>query len=178
MPLEQFIPFVPEIALAVAAFVLLLAGVTTGRRGTGPITVAALVGLGITAVLVWVLGRPDGAPETILGGMLVLDGFAVFFKLLLLVATALSLVMATGYLKRFNYGGGEFAALYLTALLGMFIMVSAASLASMYVGLELMALSVYVLVGYCKHESSPTKVRSSTSCSAPCRRASCCTASR
>jgi NADH-quinone oxidoreductase subunit N len=152
MPLEQFIPFVPEIALAVVAFVLLLAGVTTGRRGTGPITAIALAGLGLTGLLVWILGRPEAGPETILGDMLVIDGFAVFFKLLLLVATGLSLLMATGYLKRFNYGGGEFSALYLTALLGMFIMVSAASLASMYVGLELMALSVYVLVGYCKLE--------------------------
>ncbi len=60
--------------------------------------------------------------------------------------------MSAGYLDRSGYSAGEFASLILFADLGMFIMASGANLASLYVGLELMALSVYVLVGYFKLE--------------------------
>ena len=153
MPLEQFVPFIPEIFLAVASFVLLLAGIGLGGRGLRPLSLIAVASLMATAVLVWVVGRPVGGPETILGDMLAIDSFAVFFKLLVLTAGALSILIATGFLDRFRYGGGEFPALILTAILGMMVMASGINLASLYVGLELMALSSYVLVGYCKLET-------------------------
>ena len=85
--------------------------------------------------------------------MLVVDSFAVYFKMLVVVAGVLTIFLATGFLERFRYGGGEFFALILTAILGMFVMASGISLVSLYVGLELMALSSYVLVGYCKLET-------------------------
>jgi NADH-quinone oxidoreductase subunit N len=152
MSLEQFVPFVPEIFLAVAGFALLLGGIAGGRRVIKPLTLAAVASLGITMILVWLFGRPEQGPELILGGMLVIDQFAVYFKLLLSVTAAISLLMAAGYLERSPYGGGEFSALVLFATLGMFVMVSGANVVSLYVGLELMALSVYVLVGYFKLE--------------------------
>ncbi len=152
MPLEQFIPFIPEIFLAVMSFVLLLAGIGLGRQGMRPLALGAVGSLIVTGVLVWVFGRPVGEPEVILGGMLVIDSFAVYFKMLVLVAGILTIFLATGFLERFRYGGGEFFALILTSILGMFVMSSGISLVSLYVGLELMALSSYVLVGYCKLE--------------------------
>ena len=150
MSLSQFIPFVPEIFLAVAGFVLLLAGIALGRRRVRALALAGVGSLVVTALLVWVLGRPETGPEAILAGMLVLDNFAVFFKLLMLAASAITLMMAAGFLERSEYGGGEFVALVLFATLGMMVMASGVNLASLYVGLELMALSVYVLVGYFK----------------------------
>jgi len=153
MALVDFVPFVPEIFLAVAGFALLLAAVPLGRRGIRTLSLTAVGALAVTGALVWVYGRPEQGPELILGGMLVLDQLAVYFKLLLLVASAVTIVMAKGYLERSSYGGGEFNALILFATLGMMVMVSGANLASLYVGLELMALSVYVLVGYFKLES-------------------------
>jgi NADH-quinone oxidoreductase subunit N len=152
MPLAQFGPFIPEIFLAVMSFVLLVMGIGLGRRGMRPLALIAAASLIVTAVLVWLFGRPEGAPEVILGGMLVVDSFAVYFKLLVLVAGLLTVFLATGFLDRFRYGGGEFFALILTSVLGMFVMASGVNLASLYVGLELMALSSYVLVGYCKLE--------------------------
>lgn len=152
MPLSEFIPFAPEIFLAVAGLALLLAGLPLGKRGVRTVTSAGLACLVVTGLLVWALGRPEGEPTTILGGMLVLDSFAVFFKLLMLVASGLALLLSAGYLERSHYGGGEYASLVMFATLGMFIMASGASLVSLYVGLELMALSVYVLVGYFKLE--------------------------
>jgi NADH-quinone oxidoreductase subunit N len=153
MSLAQFVPFLPEIVLAAAGFALLLAGMRLGARGTRAMIGCAVGALALAAVLVWLVARPAGGPETILGGMLVVDGFAFYFKLLLLAASAVALVMAAGYLERSPYGAGEFSALVLFATVGMFVMASGANLVSLYVGLELMALSVYVLVGYFKLEN-------------------------
>ena len=152
MSLEQFLPFVPEIFLAAAGFVVLLLGIPLGRRGVRTVSLVGVGSLAVTGLLVWLFGRATSGPEVILGDMLVLDGMAVFFKLLMLVASATAILMAAGFLERAGYGGGEFVSLILFATLGMFIMASGASLASLYVGLELMALSVYVLVGYFKLE--------------------------
>jgi len=153
MPSADFVPFAPEIFLAVAGLALLLIGIPTRRRGVRLVSALGVVSVAATAVLVLWLGRPGGGPLLILGDMLVIDQMAVFFKLLLLTASAVVMLMAAGFLERYGYGGGEFMSLILYATLGMFIMVSGASLASLYVGLELMALSVYVLVGYFKLET-------------------------
>jgi NADH-quinone oxidoreductase subunit N len=152
MPLADFVPFLPEILLACAGLVVLLAGIPLGRRGSRPVIALAVAALAATAVMIFLVGRPAAGPQLILGDMLVIDQFAVFFKLLVIAASVLALLMASGYLDRAGYSGGEFASLILFADLGMFIMVSGANLASLYVGLELMALSVYVLVGYFKLE--------------------------
>jgi len=152
MSLADFVPFLPEIFLAVAAFTVLLAGIPLGRQGSRPVIALAIAALAVTAGLIFFVGRPVAGPQLILGDMLVVDQFAVFFKILVLAASALALLMSAGYLDRSGYSGGEFASLVLCADLGMFIMASGANLASLYVGLELMALSVYVLVGYFKLE--------------------------
>ena len=152
MTLAQFVPFLPEIFLAIAGFAVLLLGIPLGRGGVRPLSLIGVASLGLTGVLVWLVGRPVDGPMVILGDMLVVDQMAVFFKLLVLAAGAVTIFMAAGYLERSGYGGGEFVSLILFATVGMFIMSSGANLASLYVGLELMALSVYVLVGYFKLE--------------------------
>jgi NADH-quinone oxidoreductase subunit N len=152
MSLEQFVPFLPEIFLACAGFVVLLLGIPLGRQGVRRLSVIGAGSLVVTGVLVWLVGRPAEGPVTILGDMLVLDHMAVFFKLLMLGASVVAIFMAAGFLERSRYGGGEYVSLILFATLGTMIMASGANLASLYVGLELMALSVYVLVGYFKLE--------------------------
>jgi NADH-quinone oxidoreductase subunit N len=152
MTLDQFVPFAPEIFLSVAGFAVLLAGVPLGRRGVRPLALAGLAAMAVAGALVWLFARPLDGPQLILGDMLVVDELAVFFKLLVLAAGAVALLMAAGFLERSGYGGGEYVSLVLFATVGMFVMASGANLVSLYVGLELMALSVYVLVGYFKLE--------------------------
>jgi NADH-quinone oxidoreductase subunit N len=152
MTLAEFVPFLPEIFLATAGFAVLLLGIPMGRTGVRPLSLIGVTSLAVTGVLVWMVGRPVDGPVVILGGMLAVDQMAVFFKLLMLAASAVALMMAAGFLERSRYGGGEYVSLVLFATLGTMIMASGANLASLYVGLELMALSVYVLVGYFKLE--------------------------
>ena len=71
MTLAQFVPFLPEIFLAVAGFVVLLLGIPLGRGGVRPLSLFGVASLGITGVLVWLLARPVDGPLVILGDMLV-----------------------------------------------------------------------------------------------------------
>jgi len=152
MALADFVPFLPEILLAAAGLVLLLVGIPLGRRGDVTLAWLGVASLAVTGVVTWWVARPVTGPRTILGDMLVVDGMALFFKLLVLVSSAIAILLAVGYVRRSAYGMGEFVALVLYATLGMFVMASGVNLISLYVGLELMALSVYVLVGYFKLE--------------------------
>jgi NADH-quinone oxidoreductase subunit N len=150
--LEQFVPFVPEMVLAGAGLAVLLLGLFPRLRSVRGLSAAGVASLAVTAVLVWLIGRPLEGTTTILGDMLFVDPLAVFVKLLILAASAVALLMSADFLERSGYGAGEFVSLVLLATVGMMIMASGANLASLYVGLELMALSVYVLVGYFKLE--------------------------
>jgi len=125
MTLAQFVPFLPEIFLAIAGFAVLLLGIPLGRSGVRPLALVGVGSMTVTGVLVWLVGRPVDGPAVILGDMLVIDQFAVFFKLLILAAGMVTILMSAGYLERFGYGGGEYVSLILFATVGMFIMARA-----------------------------------------------------
>jgi NADH-quinone oxidoreductase subunit N len=85
-------------------------------------------------------------------GMFILDPFSNFFKLLLYLATALTILMSTRYLEVERIHLGEYYAFILFATSGMMIMVSGADLITIYLGLELMSLSLYILSGFKRYE--------------------------
>ncbi len=74
MTLDQFIPFLPEIFLATAGFVVLLLGVSMRRRGVRPLSLLGVAALAVTGLLVWLFARPVDGPVSILGDMLVTTG--------------------------------------------------------------------------------------------------------
>jgi len=80
-------------------------------------------------------------------GTLALDGFALFVDLVCILAASLSLLMAIGYLDRINVRAGEFYPLVLFATSGMMIMGAARDLIVLFLGLEIMSVAAYVLVG-------------------------------
>ncbi|MEX2009055.1 MAG: NADH-quinone oxidoreductase subunit NuoN [Dongiaceae bacterium] len=135
----------PEIFLAVAGMALLMFGVF--RRGQGVRAVAWLTVLALVVafVLVWV--APD-ATDTAFSGMFVADRFAAFLKLLVLLASALAVIMSLDYIEREDMARFEFPVLMLFATLGMLMMVSANDLISLYVGLELQSLALYVVAAF------------------------------
>lgn len=135
----------PEIILAVMGMVVLLMSVflSTSRQyivaWTSIVTCVAVA----AAVL-----NVSGSDATLtFYGYFVLDDFAAYAKLLMVVATVFAMFLSLNYIKD-EANVGEFYTLMLFALLGMMLMVSATNFVVMYLGLELMALSVYVLVGY------------------------------
>jgi len=98
----------------------------------------------------FVTGEYANVSERILlfGDSYVTDPLAVFLKLFGFLTIALALLYSRGYLERRGMMRGEYYVLALTALLGIFVMVSANSLLTVYIGLEVMSLSLYAMVAF------------------------------
>jgi NADH-quinone oxidoreductase subunit N len=82
------------------------------------------------------------------GNLVVLDGFGLFFKIVFLLSALLSILLSTRYLDIEGVQSGEYYSLMFFSVVGMMFMASAADLITVFVGLELMAISIYILVGY------------------------------
>ncbi|MBP0445677.1 NADH-quinone oxidoreductase subunit NuoN [Roseomonas sp. SSH11] len=133
----------PEILLAAAGLVLLLAGVIPKRDTTFPVTMGTLGALLIAAVLV--MATPDGMA---FGTQFVSDGFARFAKVLILLGAASGLMLALDWNEKQGIARFEFPILVLFSTIGMMVMVSAADLITLYMGLELLSLSLYVIAAF------------------------------
>jgi NADH-quinone oxidoreductase subunit N len=104
----------------------------------------ALVGLGVALVATAVLIGQQGSA---FHGTLVLDGYALFFDILFLAVGMLVVLMSMSYVEETGIGAGEYYALVLFALAGMIVMASSMDLILIFLGLEVMSISVYVLAG-------------------------------
>ncbi|OQC42041.1 MAG: NADH-quinone oxidoreductase subunit N [Acidobacteria bacterium ADurb.Bin051] len=150
--LAELAPLAPEIALGLLGCLLLVVGVL----GRGPShRLAASLALGAVGVaalcLALVAGRFTGG-QVVLAGSFVLDRFALFWKALVLLATAFAVVVSVRFVAEGRYRPGEYYALLLLAGTGMLLMASGHNLLVLWISLELMALSSYVLAGYFREE--------------------------
>ncbi|QOZ34173.1 NADH-quinone oxidoreductase subunit NuoN [Bradyrhizobium sp. CCBAU 53421] len=138
----QLQPVLPELVLAVGAMVLLMIGAYRGQGTTRLITALAVLLLVVTGVLeLWL---PAGKLVTF-GGSFIVDDFARFLKVLALIASAATLILSTEYLSQPSSRNFEFSILVLLSTLGMMVLISAGDLISLYLGLELMSLALYVV---------------------------------
>jgi len=147
MSLATFAPAVAEITLTVAVCVILLVDAFAGerrRRLTPTLTLLALV---IGAALTVYYGQVSER-QVLFEGMYVADPLAVVLKLAGFLFVAVALLYSRAYLENRNILRGEYYVLALTALLGIFVLISANSLLTVYLGVELLALSVYALVAF------------------------------
>jgi NADH-quinone oxidoreductase subunit N len=149
----------PEILVAIGASLLLLAPVS-GFRSTGSTAKwAMLVLLAITAGSVVLCSNLvqdlDQTPG--FASMFALDAFSIFFKLLFIVTIAMIALLSDDFFRGTRYSPWEYYSLLAFALCGMMFMASGVHLATIYVGLELMSLSSYILAGYYKNEQKSTE---------------------
>jgi NADH-quinone oxidoreductase subunit N len=89
-----------------------------------------------------------GGPMLAFNGLFIADGYAVFLKVLILIGATLAVLMSLDYLDRAFMARFEFPILLLYAVLGMMMMVSANDLISLYIGLELQSLALYVVAAF------------------------------
>ncbi|QNN66015.1 NADH-quinone oxidoreductase subunit NuoN [Sphingomonas rhizophila] len=141
----NFAAILPEAILTIGAIVLMMVAAFAGRRSAGVTSWAAIALL--LAAAVSLIGPPqtDGA---LFGGLIAADGFGAFGKLLIFLCAAVAIVAAHGWFERDFEHGAEYPVLILFSAVGMAVMVSATSLVTLYVGLELQSLSAYVLASY------------------------------
>lgn len=131
----------PELLLALGALVLLLVGVYSGERSYFTVT-----GLAIALILATGLVIIISPKVGIFGGnALILDGFSRYMKILMLVGALFALIMSVGFAKAEKFAKFEFPVLVLLAALGMMLMISAGNMLTLYMGLELHSLALYVL---------------------------------
>jgi NADH-quinone oxidoreductase subunit N len=134
----------PELILTVGALVLMMIA-ALGRR-TATLTTWASVAVLLAACFA-LLGPPQDAGP-LFGGLIVADGFGAFGKLVCFLSAAVAIIAAHGWFERNVEHGAEYPVLILFSAVGMAVMVSATSLMTLYVGLELTSLSSYVLASY------------------------------
>lgn len=147
----------PELFLTAAGLLVLSLSVFVKKQHEEFLAFLTVLATGVAIGLLLFLSGHEGRSEPILSGMFVLDNFAIFFKLLMLVSIALTALASVRFVGSSPYPGGEYYALLLFTGVGMLFMVSGNNLVSIYVALELMALSSYVLAGYFKGEIKSTE---------------------
>ncbi len=132
---------IPEMLLAVGAMFLLMLGVFIGETSTRVVTglsVALLVLAGL-----WLYFYP--ATGTAFNGAFVMDPFARLMKILVLIGSGAAIAMSVGFARLENFSRFEYPILVVLATLGMLIMISASDLITLYLGLEMQALALYVV---------------------------------
>lgn len=140
----------PEVALSAGLLLLLLIGVFRGDSSLRGLTWGAVILCAFTALTI-----VDDTPARLLAWneLYVADALSAYLKILILVGAAASMLMSVRWLERAGAMRFEYPILILLATLGMFIMVSANNLLSLYMGLELMSLAAYVLAAFDRDNS-------------------------
>ena len=148
--ISDFYYILPELVLTTGALILLIADVMLPRRSGGPLSWVTLAVLGATFVSMFVPEPLFNVQREIAHGLIAVDRFAFFFKLLFLIAAAITVLMSTRYLEVEGVSPGEYYFLILCATLGMMVMAAGIDLVTIFIGLETMAVSFYILAGFIK----------------------------
>lgn len=147
LTLASILPALPEIYLTAAICLVLLVDVFAGaaaRRVTPTLTL-----LVIAAGAALTLGFSQvGVPVELFSGMYLADPLATLLKLVTMLFVAVALLYSRHYLEARGILKGEYYVLALTAMLGIFVIISAGSLLTLYIGIELLSLSLYALVAF------------------------------
>jgi len=138
-------PVMPEIIMTIFALVALLADLFLKRKET----VGFLSVISVAAVIYALAGSYG----TTFNGMFIADGYSLFFKLVFLLNLTLTVLISVKYIAVEKVNFGEYYSLILFSTLGMMIMASAGDLIVLYLGIELMALSTYILAGFIRYDT-------------------------
>jgi NADH-quinone oxidoreductase subunit N len=153
--------FLPELALVAAVCVLVLADLFVSRKQSKQLGWLAFAGtlLALYAAIerLAALDAAGGQALHVFGGMLVVDRFATFFDIVFLVGTAVTIIMAALSRDLEERPMGEFYAIMLAAVLGMFLMVESVDLLMIFIAVELLSIPSYLLTGWIKSSRKSTE---------------------
>ena len=155
MPVSNFVNagdivrLLPEIILTVAATLMMVIDAPLKRRAANLFGTMSLIAL-IAAMFGTVAAYTQAGPA--FGGMLSVDGFATFFRMLVIVVGILTVLPSYHFLSRQEAETGEYHALLLYSIVGQCLMVSANDLIMIFIGLEISSIASYVLAGYLRED--------------------------
>jgi NADH-quinone oxidoreductase subunit N len=148
-PSSDLLAILPQMIVAVLAMAVLLADAVApkmSKRGLANISVLGL----LIALVVQLMQRPGIAAQPVLQNMVIADQYAWFFNIVFLVGALLSVLLSVDYLEREGISHGEYYALLLLTTVGMMIMAAATDLIIVFLGLEVLSISLYILAGYAR----------------------------
>ena len=144
----------PLFAVAGTFLVVMLADTFVPEGRKVRLAWIAGVGLVVALALVFVAAPPAGAAAQFFNGTVAGDSFALFFQALFLLLTLAVLVLSPAYLRRRGIDHGEYYVLLVASLLGMMVLVAATNLMTVFIGIELLSISLYVLSGFLRSEEA------------------------
>jgi NADH-quinone oxidoreductase subunit N len=143
----------PELVLAIGALALILAGAIRSKTSDRLLTEIAVGILGL-AILILLSGKGS---TSVFAGAFIDDPFGRFMKILSYVGSLVTLLMAQDFLAREKIDKFEFPVLVLLSTLGMSMLISASGLIALYLGLELMSLSLYVVAAFHRNDAKASE---------------------
>lgn len=151
--IESLLYFTPELLLVVSAIVVILVDLGVKNRESSTVVYLSLAGIGcvFAAVLLTHGQLGNRASISLFLGMIRLDAFSTFFKVLLLLATAATILFSIRSEELDAQLKGEYYALLLAITLGMFLMASSTNLLMIFIALETVSLTSYILAGFLTH---------------------------
>jgi len=144
--LSDFYYILPELVLTAGALILLVVDVLL-PRGSRALTWVTIAVLAATLVS---LAPFRGVTVEVANGLIAVDSFSLFFKVVFLIAAIMTVLMSDRYLQMEGASPGEYYFLILCATLGMMVMAGGIDLITAFIGLETMAVSFYILAGFIK----------------------------
>jgi NADH-quinone oxidoreductase subunit N len=147
-------PALPEIVLAVGAMALLMVGAFRGEGSTSTLSGLSVMLLIVAGVLILLM---SGERTVAFGGSFVVDPFSKFLKLLVLVGSIGAILLSVDFRRDLQRRKFEYPILVLLSTTGMLMLISAADLIALYLGFELMSLSLYVMASIDRDNARSTE---------------------
>ena len=141
--------FSPELLLTAAGTLLMIFEAITSPKQKRSLPVFAFLSL-LAALALAVAASSDPGPA--FNRMLQVDGFATFFRVLVMAIGAVTILISTNYLKQAEHEGGEFYSLVLFSVVGQCLMATANELIMIFIGIEVSSIATYVLAGYLRDD--------------------------
>lgn len=135
------------ITLSVLAILVLYLGLYKAKNALLPVTLLGLSVALILAILEW-----NSGAKPIYSGMMLFDNFAVAFTSICILSTMLILLISKDYFEHISEHVAEYYAIILFSLAGIVVMVSFHNLSMLFIGIEIMSVSLYILAGIRKHD--------------------------
>jgi len=148
--IPNVIPALPEILLCVSCVVFLMLGVFQSKKSMRLISYLSIAVLFVLILIVYITNVDN---KITFSGLFIVNDFTSFSKIMIIIATILTLILVLPWSYHENVKRFEFPILILFSTLGMMMMISANDLISIYVGLELQSLSLYVLASFKKDDN-------------------------
>ena len=145
----DYLRFLPEIIMIIAGTLIMVVEPLLGEKkqlGYGFITMTGFIAALVAAI------AANNAPGTSFSNMLIVDGFATFFRVLVIGVGILSLLSSSQYLRREHAASAEYYALLLFSVTGQCVMVTANELIMIFIGLEISSIATYILAGYLRDD--------------------------